>query len=545
MTDRTSLVTIHRGCFIAARRGEKRGRRMDTRLALGSALVIAIATLGACNLVTGADDIRIKGRDHDDAASGSGGGGGGSTTGTPPASSGVGAGTPAETEPADGVQVTSVKIYQGSSRPLMENGQPSSSNTPVVAGRDALFRVFYTTDLQYEDQPVTARVTIDGQHFDTTVTAGNGSTEPFLDSTLNVEVPGSALALGARWRVDVLQAAGSGTGQNAAAGWPTQADTAELAVQSSGQKITVTLVPMQYNADGSGRLPDTSQAQLDRYHRVLWGMYPVAQLELVVHAPVPWSTPVQPYGSGWDYLLQSVADMRAQENAPSNNIYYGIFEGADSLNTYCQGGCVLGLAILGSPGDPWSHAAVGIGFSGDDAAFTAGQELAHTMGLGHAPCGTSAEPGYPYPGASIGVWGYDLVNKELVDPGGHLDVMSYCHPQWISDYNFTRLFQRFAMVNGSASLYVPAELQNLTYDRVRIDADGQAEWLDPIVLARPPMVESTTVTAETEDGTVELSGHLYRYAGLDGGVLFVARQGELAPSAISFALSGHAIAVSR
>ena len=58
------------------------------------------------------------------------------------------------------------------------------------------------------------------------------------------------------------------------------------------------------------------------------------------------------------------------------------------------------------------------------------------------------DPDYPYPDGSIGVWGYDLVNEELVSPDTP-DLMSYCHPQWISDYNFSKALSNRILRGGS------------------------------------------------------------------------------------------------
>jgi peptidase M66-like protein len=510
----------------------------------GCALALAITMLGACNLVTGADDIRIRSRDDGDGAAGGGAAGGGSS-GTPPASSGSGDAPPVAMEPADGVEVEAVKIYQGTSRALMEGGQPATSTTPVVAGKDALFRVFYATGADYDGAPLTARITIGGDAFDATAVASGGSDESVLASTLNVEVPGSAIAAAASWRVDVLQPQGSGTGANAAAGWPAAGADADLGAESSGGKITITLVPVQYNADGSGRLPDTSAAQLELYHQIVWGMYPLAEIDFAVHAPMPWSSPIAPNGGGWDALLNAVADLRAQDNAPIANFYYGIFANANSFWEYCGAGCVAGLASQGGPFDSWSHAAVGVGFTGAEAPPTAAHEIGHTVGLGHAPCGVAGEA-FPYPNASIGAWGYDLTNQVLFSPAGHSDVMSYCSPRWMSDYNFTRLFDSFAQVNGAAALHVPADRQNLTYDRVAFDADGVASWLEPIVLAAPPMTATTTVVVESEDGAIQVTGHLYERPELGSGVVFVARApGRAAPRHVGFAALGHVVALGR
>lgn len=66
-------------------------------------------------------------------------------------------------------------------------------------------------------------------------------------------------------------------------------------------------------------------------------------------------------------------------------------------------------------------------------------QLGHNMSLSRAPYGraASADPQYRYPDGSIGVWGYDFAARRLVHPST-ADLMSYCGPQWISDYHFNK-----------------------------------------------------------------------------------------------------------
>ena len=81
----------------------------------------------------------------------------------------------------------------------------------------------------------------------------------------------------------------------------------------------------------------------------------------------------------------------------------------------------------------------GIGYIGLPAAVsiqneeTIAHETGHNLSLPHAPCGG---PNYPYAGGKIGVWGYDIETGVLYDPDTYVDLMTYCSPEWISDYNF-------------------------------------------------------------------------------------------------------------
>lgn len=76
---------------------------------------------------------------------------------------------------------------------------------------------------------------------------------------------------------------------------------------------------------------------------------------------------------------------------------------------------------------------------------TMAHELGHNMGRRHAPCGgaTNLDPNYPYPGAVIGVVGWDVYSMAnglsttaaLKNPAVDTDIMSYCY-DWVSDYTY-------------------------------------------------------------------------------------------------------------
>jgi hypothetical protein len=72
------------------------------------------------------------------------------------------------------------------------------------------------------------------------------------------------------------------------------------------------------------------------------------------------------------------------------------------------------------------------------ASFTVAHELGHNLGIRHAPCGDPAgvDPNYPYVNARLGHPGYDYVEHRMMAPNTYYDLMSYCSPRWISDYNF-------------------------------------------------------------------------------------------------------------
>ncbi|MSP26839.1 MAG: hypothetical protein EXR75_17200 [Myxococcales bacterium] len=498
---------------------------MTTRLLHGNGRRFGGATLAAllvcgCNAITGADGLLI-----DDST----------VPSAPPANDTVNAdpqGDPPDANEtpttllvgAPGVTLTRVTLSQGVNRTLMEAGVSSVSQVPVLAGRAALIRVFVEREASYDAAPVLVRVSLaEGVVLEQSLVLDVDSSEASLGSTINFVVDAAALGLAATLRVDALQLRGDPSAGNPFAHYPApDAPPAALAPKTA-PRLKLTLVPVRYDADGSGRLPDTSQAQLDGYASRFYSMYPVANVELSVRAKaLNWNVNTSPNGSGWEQLLETIADLRSSDGAADDEYYYGIFAPSGSVESYCGGGCIAGLGYLGAPNSPYARAAIGLGFSGGMAHETALHELGHNHGREHAPCGgvASADSQFPYANGGIGSYGYDLLNGKLYAPNQYADIMGYCQPTWISDYTFTSLYQHATAVAG-ANIVVPPELMHREYQRLRVGADGMLTWLSPVTLDKPPMGEPVELSATTAFGTEQLTGSLFRFDHLAGGTLLV------------------------
>ena len=125
-------------------------------------------------------------------------------------------------------------------------------------------------------------------------------------------------------------------------------------------------------------------------------------------------------GSGWIGLILEIDSIRATDGQRA--YYYGAF----------------GLPV-GSPygGMAWGPYPVSIGAL-TNRVIT--HEIGHNMGLLHAPCGgvSSSDPDFPYQDGRIGRWGYSFQSRTFKNPEQFHDVMSYCGPNWISDYHFNK-----------------------------------------------------------------------------------------------------------
>jgi hypothetical protein len=466
--------------------------------------IAATLSMG-CNALTGADDVDID----DD--------GGGAANGGPTLAF------------ADGVVVEAVTMTQGVRRPLMENGQPVSDQdvlAPIVAGRDALFRISYSTNAALTDATMTARVTIgESEPVDQEVTLSMTPSDlSVLSSTANVLVPGDRIAELTDYRVELLQADDVTSGDNVAAAYPATGRE-PLNARSTGSALKVLLIPVAYMADGSGRLPDTSAAQIEILREKFYQRYPTPAVDIRIGETFTWNQPVSGNGAGLSELLDAMVQFRTMIAADDDEHMYGMFNAADSMSEFCAGGCITGLSSLGSPPDPLSRVGIGVGFGGEGAAETAVHEVGHQQGRGHVDCGGAGnpDPDYPYPDGAIGSWGYDLVNEVLVEPMMNKDFMSYCDPTWVSDYNFRNIFGQLMQVN---MLDLQRVATPRSYARVRVGRDGQLAWLEPLSLTRTPAGQAVTLQAELASGQVKLQAQRYRYSHLDGGyLLFEAPRG--------------------
>ena len=229
-------------------------------------------------------------------------------------------------------------------------------------------------------------------------------------------------------------------------------------------------------------------------------------------------------GSGFDELLDAMVTLRVADKAPKELYYYGAFANASSFDSYCGGGCVTGLCGLSDdPNDATVRACVGVGFTGKYTADTMAHEVGHAHGRYHAPCGgaAGADAKYPYSGAKIGSWGYDVNTKALLSPTKYVDLMSYCEPTFISDYGFQQLIDRMSAVSGSKSIIGGDGATS--FRMVRVKGDGALTWGSELTLDEPLLSDPRTVTLEDAAGktVASMTGHYYPYDHLPGGMLLV------------------------
>ncbi len=374
---------------------------------------------------------------------------------------------------AQNVTISQITILQSLEVPVMANGSSAVDarggtdakgnpyTYPLIAQRDSILRVYVTPESGFSTHSLTARARIvtasptgsQAQLFSGSGTVSTPSQQFDLTSTINISIPGVALERGASITVVLNDTTGdSASTPSSNARWPADGSLADLDVHDGSDIVRVMIVPVQYGADGSQRVPDTGDDQIESYRKRFFQVYPAAQVEITVHDPWPSNTPIDAGGNGMGALLTALAQLRGQDQADPDLYYYAAFDPAASFGQFCGGGCVTGLSNIGAP------TSVGIGYGGGPAEDTAIHEVGHAHGLSHAPgekvtgtagCGVDpggVDPAFPYLSGSIGVWGYDpfaaTPDVAMLDPAKWEDMMSYCSPKWISDYHYGKVFTR-------------------------------------------------------------------------------------------------------
>ena len=446
---------------------------------------------------------------------------------------------------APGVDIDEIAIFQGVKRPLVVGRAEVDSSVPLVPGRDALVRVYYDTDADYDGGDVTARLWIGQDLIEVVGPLGSGSSEASLESTINFEVPGD-LVDDASWIVQILQ---DGDTDNPEAVWPAEGRS-QLVMDGDVSVLRMVIAPFSYEFDGSGRLPDTSPEQVERIREEFLKIYPVSDVEVTVRDPEPWSNELSPNGDGWIGPGIALLGYRSADGNPDDVYYYGMFNPRETLQQWCFNGCLLGVTLLNdSPPDVGSvqlRLALGVGFA-ERAADVAAHEMGHAHGRQHAPCGPPGnlpdgiDPNYPYPNGHTGVWGWDIVTGELTDPADNTDIMGYCDRQFVSDYTFEALHRRGQNVNEGWAAPGP----ELRWEVLSIDGEGGAEFAGSTVRRRGIAGDAVDVTLFAAGGAPTSSPGVYLgWDHLPGGLLFVP-SGQLAPVEAEFVLDGRLLRARR
>ncbi|MYJ00348.1 MAG: hypothetical protein F4104_12240 [Gemmatimonadetes bacterium] len=302
---------------------------------------------------------------------------------------------------------------------LIQAIQTFEGSVPLVAGRDALLRVFIASerDGTVPMPQVTARFF----HDDVEVfTAEMENTDKFITSLLhmgdseatsNAPIPGSVIQPGLEMVIEL-----GSSGRLPAAG--------RLSVVVVDMPpFNLTVVPLYWMNNPDMGLVSTVQSLTEDsdYFNPSKDRLPVNEFNVNIRSPVAVS-------------YDPVSSVKTLEKV-------GMIRTMDGSKDYYMGIVTRGGGLGWRPGSAT--------VSELNAAYMA-HELGHNLNMQHAPCGGPSflEEDFPYMDGSIGVWGYDHRNDVFVPPSMP-DFMSYCGPpDWSSDYSFIRMVNRRQILEG-------------------------------------------------------------------------------------------------
>ena len=343
---------------------------------------------------------------------------------------------------------------------------------PLVAGEKALLRVFPAANRATSESipAARARFYLDGQETHVEEIPGGAATIPMevdegdLDRSVNARIPGHLIQPGLEMVIEIDPEGTLDPALGVIARIPT---SGRMAVEVGSMPLFhLTLIPFIWQERGDSSIVDlVKEISADPEHHDMLGatrtLLPVANLQVRAHEPVLSSS-----NNGSDLHLQTKA--------------VHVVEGAT--------GHYIGMMPRPVTGPSGQAAQPGLTSFAIPDGFVIAHELGHNLNLGHAPCVAIGDPRFPYPDGSIGAWGYDFTGGGRLLSPLTADLMSYCLPQWISDYHFIHAFRYRLSDAGAAepSRSVSASRGLLLWGGV--DAEGVPFMEPAFVVDSPPEV---------------------------------------------------------
>jgi hypothetical protein len=366
--------------------------------------------------------------------------------------------------------------------------QTFEGSVPLVAGRDALLRVFVTASESNVASPsVRVRLFQGGTQVDEETITRVGPTplaaqEGNLNSSWNLVVSRTLVTPTLSIRVDLdpgnsYLETDETDNTFPASGMPLALDVV------TATPFRLTLVPVVTASDG--RAANLTAANRDQYLETATRLHPLSSVDAVIGSPLTAPATVAPLQSNngntsWNRILSQLDARRTSDG--SSRYYYGVVN-----PPYASG--VAGMGFVGHP--------VALGWDKlPSAASVAAHEWGHNWRRNHAPCGGASNPdaAYPYTGGTIGIIGYDL-KAGVLKPSSSHDLMGYCNNEWISDYTYRGVMQyRSAEADVGGSLGAAIQPALVVWGRIE---NGEA-------ILEPAFEAVTRPRLPTRDGSYDL-----------------------------------------
>ena len=343
---------------------------------------------------------------------------------------------PVQETPTEDLMIDHLGLYQ--------SVQDQSNGVTLVARKPAMLRV-HARSVRPDGNPSRAAVTVqawrDGQSLGTlTIGPQTVSLRPSADdlgSTFNIDLPLEWLQGSISLKVAIDR-------EGAVPEWSETNNT--MTADFSFREVPaleLTIVPITYIDTVTGvTFTETAHDPISGW---LLSVFPLNRIDVTLRAPYTFRGDLR-RGDEWTRLLGELTTIWAAEAGPgSSRLYFGLVPNSAPGGRNWFSGGVSGLG--------WVGQRVSVGLDVDaETGKSAAHEIGHNLGRQHAPCGNpnNVDPNFPYPNASIGVIGVDTGDDTLLNPNVTHDVMSYCGPEWVSDYTYEGLFRDQALRAGRA-----------------------------------------------------------------------------------------------
>ena len=332
---------------------------------------------------------------------------------------------------------------------LTQATQDLNGGVPLIAGRQALLRVFGTVDEPYTlGRQGQATFFVHGREVYRASLEPPASGIPLevdegrLDQSFNARIPGHVLQPGLEMVVELDPDAALPLKPGSRSRFPASARHA-LDVRDV-PPMDLTIIPVLYDTEANR----STNPEVEDFSRDLAGadsggrmrytrdVLPIGDLNVKLREP--YYTFADITRGGTSQIIYELNMLRHLE-AGRDEYYHGIFE---EPNTERAGSDPRCNNCWSSKGEEPGHTAVSL--AGASTVFA--HEFGHNLSLEHAPCGNALgfDPDFPYGDGSIGVWGHRFIRSDdtgfgyLLGPEAYKDVMSYCNRVWISDYHFAK-----------------------------------------------------------------------------------------------------------
>ena len=378
---------------------------------------------------------------------------------------------------------------------LIQATQSREFPVPLVAGRDALLRIFVTSEEETGAMipPVRATFFVDGAEVRVENIPAGSSLIPTevqegeLDLSPHAVIPAEVIRPGLEMVVEIDPDGTLDPNLGVSKRIP-ESGRMTLDVEAV-PPLLLTLIPMVWTGDNdrAAQTFASTAAPDDEFFWQTRTYLPVSDFEITRHPSVTVDSNLGPD------LIADIGKIRVMEEGVGH--WVGLIPDIAGI---------LGIAtfpFLADDEEPWSGKVA----ISELNAETFAHELGHNLSLQHAICGNApgSDVSFPYEDGRIGVWGWDPRDGgSLVDPASPVrDFMSYCEPTWVSDYYFANSL-RYRLQDTLEVWEAPAATRTLLVSG-GADANG-ALHLDPafVVDTRPqlpPTFGPYTVTGRRAD----------------------------------------------